>query len=401
MLTQSPEPGSRLQSRVGDTLTFVLVTGTTKPGHAWLRTNLGRVARQHAAIIAHVEEGIEPRGDDWHDIPMTVREAGVYSVRIPMLESGSFEAKTLFQEDTAPVPSWPPGPNVYIKITSAQTVAANSMYCAFVRQFGPHQHSEPGLTPERIRSTEILDASGYTVIPRSGTFRNLIRELDTIMGTMRFRILQLLPIFPAPTTYGRMGRFGSPFAVRDLLDVDPALAEFDRNATPFMQFMELVLATHSRKGRLFLDIPINHTGWASILQTHHPEWFVRNPDGSIQSPGAWGVVWEDLCKLDYTRRGLWKHMAEVFLFWCRHGVDGFRCDAGYMVPVPVWQYIVASVRREYPDTTFLLEGLGGKFEVVTELLSTSNLDWAYSELFQNYDQGQVYSYLNSTLRRDA
>ena len=30
----------------------------------------------------------------------------------------------------------------------------------------------------------------------------------------------------------------------------------------------------------------------------HPEWFVRSADGTFQSPGAWGVVWADLCKLD-------------------------------------------------------------------------------------------------------
>lgn len=397
MLTQSPEPGARLQARAGDTIQFVLVTGHGGTGRAWLRTNLGRADRQRRAIITRVEQGVEPRGDDWHDIPMTAREPGVYAVRVPLIEPGIFEAKTLFQPTDAPVPQWPEGPNVYIKITAATTISSNTLYCAFARQFGPHQESEPGLLPDRIRCSELLDASGYTVIPKSGTFRGLMRELDTIMGRMRFRIIQLLPVFPTPTTYGRMGRFGSPFAVRDLMDIDPALAEFDRQATPFQQFEALVDAVHGRGGRVFLDIPINHTGWAGTLQTHHPEWYVRNADGSIQSPGAWGVTWEDLCKLDYQHRGLWMEMAQVFQFWCRHGVDGFRCDAGYMVPVSVWRYIVALVRRDFPDTTFLLEGLGGKFEVVTELLETANLDWAYSELFQNYDQAQVCDYLTGTM----
>ena len=80
-----------------------------------------------------------------------------------------------------------------------------------------------------------------------------------------------------------------------------------------------------RNANVYLDMPINHTGWASHLQNHHPDWFARDPDNeNFSSPGAWGVVWEDLSKLDYSHRELWNYMAKVFLFWCKKGVDGFR-----------------------------------------------------------------------------
>ncbi len=72
-----------------------------------------------------------------------------------------------------------------------------------------------------------LDQDGYAVIPPSGTFRDLIGELDFIIGELGCRILLLLPIHPTPTTYGRMGRFGSPYAALSFTAVDPALAEFD------------------------------------------------------------------------------------------------------------------------------------------------------------------------------
>ena len=74
------------------------------------------------------------------------------------------------------------------------------------------------------------------------------------------------------------------------------------------------------------------------------------------------MTWEDLVELDHQQRALWEHLAEVFLTWCRRGVDGFRCDAGYKVPVPAWQYIIARVQEEFPETVFLLEGLGGAWE---------------------------------------
>ncbi len=175
--------------------------------------------------------------------------------------------------------------------------------------------------------------------------------------------------------------------------VDPALAVFDPKATPMEQFIELVDAVHRRNARVFLDIAINHTGWAANLHVNHPEWLVRTSEGRIEVPGAWGVQWEDLTKLDYRHEALWRFMAEVFLTWCRRGVDGFRCDAGYMVPHAAWKYILARVREQFPDTTFLLEGLGGKISVTRDILNRANFNWAYSELFQNYNRGQIEYYL--------
>ena len=141
-----------------------------------------------------------------------------------------------------------------------------------------------------------------------------------------------------------------------------------------------------------MDIPVNHTGWASKLQSEHPDFFIRKKDGEFVSPGAWGITWADLCQLDYKNPEVHAIMAKVFLFWCKYGVDGFRCDAGYMLPPEAWNYIIAKVRKEYPDTTFLLEGLGGPIPVQEELLEKTGLDWGYSELFQNYTRDQITSY---------
>jgi predicted glycogen debranching enzyme len=190
-----------------------------------------------------------------------------------------------------------------------------------------------------------------------------------------------------------MGRFGSPYAALSFTAVDPALAEFDPQATPLEQFIELVDAVHQRHAKIMIDIAINHTGWAARLHETHPHWLVRSPEGRIEVPGAWGVAWEDLTKLDYSQPSLWQYMADVFLTWCRRGVDGFRCDAGYMIPAAAWKYMIAKVRAQFPDVIFLLEGLGGKISVTRDLLNTANLNWAYSELFQNYDRAQIEHYL--------
>ncbi len=376
MMTQTPEPGSRLLTHCGDTVTFTLHLDVARSGRAVLRTSIGGAETRYGEEIEAARAGRPPLAVAWRDIPMEAVAPGRHRVRLPLLDEGCFQAKACFFPAGGGRPEWPDGDDVRIKTGPAWTVAGASIYTAFPRQFGP------GCPPGEEAAAEVLDQGGWTVIPPSGTFRDLVARLDVILDAERFRILQLLPIHPVPTTFARMGRYGSPFASTDFLGVNPAYAVFDRTATPLDQFRELVDAVHARGARIFLDLPANHTGWASILQIHHPEWFRRTDDGHFQSPGAWGTVWEDLVELDYDQPGLRAFMADVFLFWCGQGVDGFRCDAGYMVPQAVWTFIVAQVRLRFPETVFLLEGLGGKLSVTRALIGEAGLDWAYSELFQ-------------------
>src|SRR4030095_4609887 len=102
-----------------------------------------------------------------------------------------------------------------------------------------------------------LDNRSYTVIPPSGKFRDLIRELPHIIDTLGCRILHLRPMNPTRTRFARVGRFGSPYAVQDLLGIDPALVELDRRTTGLDQFRELTYTTHAKGARVFLDLVIN------------------------------------------------------------------------------------------------------------------------------------------------
>ena len=393
-ISQLPAPGTHQLHFAGDTLTFHLTVPAAWQGQAWLRTTLGQGRCVRREIVRQVDHRENPLGRCWYDIPMTAHGDGRYSLTVGLVEVGHFEAKGYFLSRDSTDPLWPPGANTAINVAPADACCANIIYNAFVRQFGPNKAGRMAFGDAAVKD---LDNAGYTVIPPSGTFRDLVGELDFIIGHLGCRILQLLPIHPTPTTYARMGRFGSPYAALSFTAVDPALAEFDPKATPLEQFIELIDAVHARGARLFIDIAINHTGWAASLHETHPQWLAREADGQIETPGAWGVVWADLTRLDYRHRDLWQYMADVFLTWCRRGVDGFRCDAGYMIPTPAWRYIIAKVREQFPNVIFLLEGLGGKISVTRDLLDWADFNWAYSELFQNYDRGQIEYYLPEPL----
>ena len=397
----SPAPGERCLRFVGDRVRFTLRDGNgAAAGKGWqglLRTNLGRAEALRREILQAHTEGMPLGGESWRDLPMTPDKEG-WSLEIPLVEVGYFKAKA-YLLDPRGWQHWPQGPDVGLSIHPNDYRTANTIYCAFPRMFGAGRSNSCAKDVSLEQKIKDLDDKGYTVIPPSGKLRELTRLLPQIVNTLGCRIVHLLPVNPTPTTYARFGRYGSPYAALDLTAIDPALVVFDKHTTGVDQFRELTYASHLLGARVFLDIVINHTGWGSTLQENRPEWFLREGDGRFVSPGAWGVTWEDLIELRHVNVELWDQLAEMLLIWCRRGVDGFRCDAGYKVPVAAWQYIVARVQQEYPDTLFLLEGLGGAWEATEALLTEGGMQWAYSELFQNYSGGQVAGYLDHSLKQ--
>ena len=396
-LFMTPSPGDRTVRHVGDLIEFRL-RGVPRGWKARLRTNIGRAARLREEIVRSHFEKVPLAGASWRDLAMEDVGHGEARLVLPLSEVGYFLAKA-FATDERGFQHWPDGADFGVSVHPSWTRTGNVIYCAFPRMFGEWSRSRETTASDHAHpELRALDAGGWTVIPPGGTLRALGRELPHIMDRLGARILHLLPVSPVPTTFARFGRAGSPYAAQDLAAIDPALVEFDRRTTGVQQFEELARGVHGRGGRLMLDIVINHTGWGSREWNDHPEWFLRGPDGTFHSPGAWGTVWEDLVEFDQRHVALWDYLARVFLTWCRRGVDAFRCDAGYKVPLPVWQYITARVRQEFPDTLFLLEGLGGSWEATDALLTEGGMQWAYSELFQNYGPGDVGGYLAHALR---
>ena len=381
---------------------------------AVVRTTLGQaeILRQKCAepILYHeADTATQPTagnhsyrtGSEWRDIAMTAIAPGVYRLALTLSEVGHFEAKPRLITAAGQV-IWPEGENISIQVHPAWTKSHNSIYCCFPRMFGPNASAaftttHGGEAALREELSQTWEQHGYTVIPPSGTLRQVQEQLPHIVDRLGCRILHLLPVSPTPTTMAKFGRFGSPYATQHLTHIDPALVEFDQASTGVEQFCDLTRAMHARNGRVILDIVINHTGWGSDLYERHPEWFVRDENGTFTSPGAWGTIWEDLVELHPDAVELWRELAAALLVWCERGVDGFRCDAGYMIPLPVWQCIIARIQLDYPDTVFLLEGLGGAWQTTEDLLRHGSMQWAYSELFQNYSGEEIAWYLDYSL----
>ena len=391
----TPATGERLLRFVGDKILFQLRTepsASLKNFSARLRTNLGRAATRRAEIISAGGNQAVVRNSSWRDVPMQ-RTADGWQIELPLAEVGFFQAKAYLLDENN-WQHWPDGADVGISVHPDFARTTNTIYCAFTRLFGATKNLATVADEKLEAQLKLLEAQGYATLPPSGKFRDLAAQLPHIVQKLGCKIIHLLPVHPTPTTYARFGRNGSPYAALDLTAVDPALVEFDKRTTGIEQFCELTSAAHAYGARIFIDIVINHTGWGSTLQENHPQFFLKKPDGEFASPGAWGTVWEDLVELEQHDVRLWDLIADSLLIWCRRGVDGFRCDAGYKVPTAAWQYIIARVQEEFPEAIFLLEGLGGSWDATESLLTEGGMQWAYSELFQNYSGRDVAWYLD-------
>jgi starch synthase (maltosyl-transferring) len=397
-----PAPDERLLRFVGDKILFDVrdeKNPAAKNLCAFLRTNLGRAsARRREIISAHAGQSVVANSS-WRDVPMQ-KIAGGWQIELPLAEVGFFKAKA-YLSDEKNRQFWPDGSDVGISVHPNFARTANTIYCAFTRLFGATKNLASTADEKLEAQLKALEALGYATLPPSGKFRDLQKQLPHIVQKLGCKIIHLLPVHPTPVTYARFGRFGSPYAALDLTAVDPALVEFDKRTTGIDQFCELTGAAHSLGARVFIDIVINHTGWGSTLQENCPQFFLKKPDGEFESPGAWGTVWEDLVELEQHDVKLWDVIADSLLIWCRRGVDGFRCDAGYKIPVAAWQYIIARIQNEFPETIFLLEGLGGSWDATELLLTEGGMQWAYSELFQNYSGKEVAWYLDYANKQNA
>jgi len=237
--------------------------------------------------------------------------------------------------------------------------------------------------PDRSRSTrydrEVLVtvdppkavfSAWYELFPRSwgpepgrhGTFRDLEAVLPYVAG-MGFDVLYLPPIHPIGRSH-RKGKNnslrakrtdpGSPWAIGydegGHKSVHPQLGTL-------VDFRWLVARAKEHGLDIALDIAFQCSPDHPYVK-EHPEWFRRRADGSIQYAENPPKKYEDIYPFDFeTRdwRALWEELKSVFIFWVQQGVHIFRVDNPHTKPFRFWEWVIAEVKRDYPDVVFLAE----------------------------------------------
>jgi starch synthase (maltosyl-transferring) len=213
-------------------------------------------------------------------------------------------------------------------------------------------------------------ASWYECFPRScafeagksGTFKDVEARLPEIKA-MGFDVLYFPPIHPIGFT-NRKGpnnsltcktgdpgcpySIGSPKGGHDA--VEPSLGTMK-------DFEHLVKAAQGHGLEIALDFAINCSPDHPYLK-EHKEWFSIRPDGTIKYAENPPKKYEDIYPINFEsadRDNLWEELKRIFLFWAKKGVRIFRVDNPHTKPFNFWQWVIAEVQSEYPDTLFLAE----------------------------------------------
>lgn len=199
------------------------------------------------------------------------------------------------------------------------------------------------------------------------------------------------------------GEAGSPYAIKDFYDVSPAIAKDPEHRIE--EFEALIGRIHAAGMKCIIDFVPNHTarvyhsdaapeGTAGIgenddtAKAFSPEndyyylgaplnpnfeasGYVENPakatgnDCYTVSPskGDWyetvklnyGVDFRDRTEHFEPRPPLWDKMTDILLYWAGKGVDGFRCDMVFLVPLAFWHYAIPKVKEKFPEVIFIGE----------------------------------------------
>jgi starch synthase (maltosyl-transferring) len=213
--------------------------------------------------------------------------------------------------------------------------------------------------------------SWYEMFPRSqsgdssrhGTFDDVVRRLPAVRE-MGFDVVYFPPIHPIGET-NRKGRNnnlkadpgdpGSPYAIGSKEGghdaIHPELGTFD-------DFQRLIAEASKLGLEVALDFAIQVSPDHPWLK-QHPEWFDWRPDGSIKYAENPPKKYEDIVNVDFYTEGakpsLWVALRDVVKLWVDQGVKLFRVDNPHTKPFPLWEWLIADIRRDHPEVVFLAE----------------------------------------------
>lgn len=193
------------------------------------------------------------------------------------------------------------------------------------------------------------------------------------------------------------GFSGSLYAVKDYYRLNPLFLKKGQDPSDFSPLKKFIKKCKDNDMDIIMDLVINHTAFDSVLTTSHPEWYKHDNEGRLMNPfaidpgdGNKVTVWGDLAIIDNDgssdRDGLWNYWDSLVAFFQKMGILGYRCDAAYQVPAPLWERLISSAKKREPGTMFYAETLGCQLSQI-EALAHVGFDYLFnSSKWWKYDQ---------------
>jgi len=209
----------------------------------------------------------------------------------------------------------------------------------------------------------------YEMFPRSagangkhGSFRDCEARLPYI-ADMGFDVLYFPPIHPIGQKF-RKGKNnntesgpedpGSPWGIGAS---DGGHKAIHAQLGTLEDFRRLLTRANQLGIEIALDIALQCSPDHPYAK-QHPEWFRHRPDGTIQYAENPPKKYQDIYPIEFESDGyiaLWDEIKSIFLYWCEQGVRIYRVDNPHTKPYAFWEWLIAAVKKDYPETIFLAE----------------------------------------------
>jgi glycosidase len=136
----------------------------------------------------------------------------------------------------------------------------------------------------------------------------------------------------------------NPYRMSDYYTIDPEYGT-DQDLHDF------VTAAHKLGMRVLLDIVFFHCGPTAVFLDEHPDFVVREEDGTIKV-GSWRFP-----MLNFASNELREYLWDNLEYWMREfAVDGYRCDVSGAVPLDFWVEARKRLEALNPEVIVLSEG---------------------------------------------
>ena len=181
----------------------------------------------------------------------------------------------------------------------------------------------------------------------------------------------------------------NPYRQKDFFAVDPEYGSA-------RDLKDFVAAAHRLGMKVMFDLVYFHCGPKAVFLAEHPDFIVRDSDGSPRL-GGWAFP-----EMDVSRREVRDYFyANMEGFVRDYGADGFRCDVADMLPVDFWEEGYLRCKALKPGFFMMCEGLKGDDQLLAFDLSYGfYAQWTMVELLKGTQPASMLRKAWEAERRD-
>ncbi|MCR5863095.1 alpha-1,4-glucan--maltose-1-phosphate maltosyltransferase [Flavobacterium sp. J372] len=250
----------------------------------------------------------------------------------------------------------------------AQSGKLKDVFTRYPSRFLSHQTKEFKVYVDRQKA---LFSTWYEFFPRSassekgkhGTFADCEKLLPRVTE-MGFDTLYFPPVHPIGevnrkgknnATTAQPGDVGSPWGIGSQYgghkSIHPELGTLE-------DFKKLVNTAKGLGIEIAMDFALQAAPDHPYVK-EFPQWFKWRPDGTVQYAENPPKKYQDILPIYFESadwKNLWAELLSAALFWVEEcGIRVFRVDNPHTKPFYFWEWLIAEVKKKYPDVLFLAE----------------------------------------------